>query len=37
MGINLFDKQHLEYMSNFLPTQPAYLSRQAYVQGVWRF
>ncbi|WP_374243621.1 TonB-dependent receptor plug domain-containing protein [Zoogloea sp.] len=37
MGLNLFDRWHMEYMSNFLPTQSAYMGRQAYVQGVWRF
>lgn len=34
---NLFDPLHLEYVSNFLPGQPAYAPRRAYVQGVWRF
>lgn len=37
VGLNLFDNRHLEYASNFVPSQPAYLSRQGFVQGVWSF
>lgn len=34
---NLFDPEHLEYVSNFFPGQPVYQPRRAFIQGVWRF
>lgn len=37
MALNLFDQRHLEYTSNFFPSQAAYIRRQGYIQGVWRF
>ncbi|WP_374266489.1 TonB-dependent receptor plug domain-containing protein [Zoogloea sp.] len=37
VGANLFDRRHMEYTSSFFPTQPAYIARQGYVQGIWRF
>lgn len=37
VGQNLFDQRHLEYASDYFPSQLSYQPRRGYVQGIWRF
>ncbi len=37
IGQNLFDPLHLEYVTDFLPSMPAYQARRGYVQATWRY
>jgi iron complex outermembrane receptor protein len=37
IGQNLLDKQHPEFVSEFLPTQQTEIGRSLMVKGTWRF
>ncbi|MDX9833373.1 MAG: TonB-dependent receptor, partial [Anaerolineae bacterium] len=34
---NLFDNSHLEFNSDYFPSQQAYLPRSAFIKGTWRY
>lgn len=34
---NLFDQRHLEFVSDYLPTQPSEMGRSLLIKGTWHF
>lgn len=37
VGQNLLDQRHLEFVSDYVPTQPSLIGRSLLVKGTWRF
>ena len=37
VGQNLLDQRHLEFVGDYLPTQPSEIGRSLLIKGTWHF